>query len=60
MEETLLNLWELFVLVAGGGFVLAYLWESLFPSRDEPTYYWETDGYLPNYLPPPDDDGVKS
>ena len=39
----LLDLWELLVLIAIGGFLFAYLWESLFPSRDEPTYHWEAD-----------------
>jgi hypothetical protein len=56
MKETLLNLWELLVLVVGGGFVLACLW-GFPPSRDEPKYYWEMDGYLPKYPPPPEDDG---
>lgn len=45
-------MWEWLVLTAVGGFLLAYLRESLFPSREKPT--WD---YLPKYpLPPPDDD----
>jgi hypothetical protein len=56
MREALFELWQLIVFIAIGGFLFAYLWDSLFPSRDEPTYYWEMDGYFPKYPLPPDGD----
>jgi len=47
------ELWQLLVLLAVGGFLFAYLWESIFPSRDEPTYYWESSYGAKYELPPP-------
>jgi hypothetical protein len=51
----ILDLWQLYVLLAVGGFFVAYLWESFFPGRDEPRYRWEMpSSYRPKYgLPPP-------
>ena len=47
----LLHSVELLIAIAFVGFLVAYLWESLFPSRDKP------NDYFPKYeLPPPLDD----
>jgi hypothetical protein len=35
MREALFELWQLVVLVAIGGFVFAYVWDSLFPSNSD-------------------------
>jgi len=32
--STLFGLWQLVVLVAIGGFLFAYVWESFFPSEE--------------------------
>jgi hypothetical protein len=56
MRETLLDGWSWLLVFVVVGFLLAYVWDSLFPSRDEPTYYWEMDGYFPKYPLPPDGD----
>ena len=44
MRWLLLSPWEPFAIIAAGAFLLAYLWESLFP-------------YFPKYPLPDDDDG---
>jgi hypothetical protein len=35
VREAFLDLWSLVVLIAVGGFLFAYLWDSLFPDRDD-------------------------
>jgi hypothetical protein len=58
MREALVGLWELILVIVGGGFVILCLLDFPFANREEPKYYWERDDWRPaqgpKYPPPPD------